>query len=522
MKAAEVFLKNREWRFASTSNLKEAITFIIKNRPQYLLIAADHPNKKVKMIPKLIAQAFPVTVIGYTESASNQNVMALQMLGLEYNLYPPVSGPSIVRLIAKIEKDLERKKQEGELHKESFSSHGPQKNGDHSGAQIIQGGAAPQNTDARAALQRMLQSDVGEENSEGGALHYPEKEKGGIAYMPSSSEEKDSKPGVIVAKGEAKLKGGIAYNPEDSQSQGVAGSYYQPEKKKEDEPSWVPVDQDPYSSDWEAPDTEQAGKKPKGTKKKAEETVVGNKDEDVIIVRATEVLNSIYDSIVLKGTVESLDRAVNHKQSRTGPAVVDQQDRVACLVVNSPRFSGYLIAAMGKNKVMDDELMAKIRSYLLEYMKKNVETMSEKDLGALKLKIQQIPFQAWAKSQADFLIRSIHNDNEVAMAFFPTTNTKANIEESFSENMIKMTINDIAEDSELEFDMYIYLPENQKYILYNKQGHIIGGAQVSRLKEKGVTHVHMKKEDQGQVQKYKAQNFLNERIAAYKASDQAS
>ena len=156
MKAAEVFLKNREWRFFSTHSLKEAITFIVQHQPKYILMAADHPNKKVRSIPKLIAQAFPVIVIAYTESASNQSVTNIQSMGAEYNLYPPVSGPAIIRLVAKIEKDVERKAKEERLRHRLQPEQSTEAENQGSSTVLAQ---------AKAALQQMLQADSEESSS---------------------------------------------------------------------------------------------------------------------------------------------------------------------------------------------------------------------------------------------------------------------------------------------------------------------------------------------------------------------
>ena len=84
--------------------------------------------------------------------------------------------------------------------------------------------------------------------------------------------------------------------------------------------------------------------------------------------------------------------------------------------------------------------------------------------------------------------------------------------------MVKLSIDDLKEDAVVEFDLYIYMPGNNKYLLYTPQGMRFYGNQKNRLREKGVSHIHLRKESASSVIKYKAQNFLNEKIESYKAT----
>ena len=132
------------------------------------------------------------------------------------------------------------------------------------------------------------------------------------------------------------------------------------------------------------------------------------------------------------------------------------------------------------------------------------------------MQIKEVEFEGWALTQADFLRKSVHDGNEIAMAFFPHKDVSKTLDESASEKMLKMSLDELKEDVALEFDLYIYMPENNKYLLYTPQGKPIQGKQKDRLIEKGVTHMHLRKESVQDVKKYRAQNYLNDKIEAYK------
>ena len=68
----------------------------------------------------------------------------------------------------------------------------------------------------------------------------------------------------------------------------------------------------------------------------------------------------------------------------------------------------------------------------------------------------------------------------------------------------------------MEFDVYVYLPENNKYVIYTPKGGTFYTRQKDRLLEKGVQRMHLKKESIGDVKRYRAQNYLNDKISQYK------
>lgn len=64
---AEAFLRNRDWVIFSTTNLKEALNFLVEHKPPFVMVSADHTARKVRVLPKILIQAFPVCVISFVE-----------------------------------------------------------------------------------------------------------------------------------------------------------------------------------------------------------------------------------------------------------------------------------------------------------------------------------------------------------------------------------------------------------------------------------------------------------------------
>ena len=85
--------------------------------------------------------------------------------------------------------------------------------------------------------------------------------------------------------------------------------------------------------------------------------------------------------------------------------------------------------------------------------------------------------------------------------------------------MVALRLEDIKGDAPVDFDVYLHLPENDKYILYTPTGGVFYQKQKDRLKGKGVGQVHLRKGAEAAVEKYHMQNHVNEKIEAFQKND---
>ena len=111
IKAPETYLKNRGWDVYATTSLKEMIAIMANRRPAFVMIAADHGHKKIPVIINLVKQAFNAKVIGFSERVTNNALTALADLPVQHKLQPPVSGPAVERMVARVIKQEQLAKQ---------------------------------------------------------------------------------------------------------------------------------------------------------------------------------------------------------------------------------------------------------------------------------------------------------------------------------------------------------------------------------------------------------------------------
>ncbi len=81
--------------------------------------------------------------------------------------------------------------------------------------------------------------------------------------------------------------------------------------------------------------------------------------------------------------------------------------------------------------------------------------------------------------------------------------------------MATIGLEDLAGDVAVEFNVYIYLPRNNRYVLYTPRGGVFYHVQKERLQSQGISQLHILKGDLKDLDKYRAQNFLNEKIQEF-------
>ncbi|MEK2644755.1 hypothetical protein [Bdellovibrio sp. BCCA] len=456
--AVEGFLRNREWKVKATTNLKEALIFLVQEQPQFVMVSIDHPNRKVRNLPKILTQAFPVCVIAFAEENSAASYNLLSTCATEYLLYPPVTGPAVERTVNKYYKDLQTKGVSPQQMRTGLSSEE---------ASVIaikgEGGFSAQN--AQSVLAQMFSDDAQ-----------------GLGMIPGTSTNNSGPVGHGIGAGtlHSRMFDTDATTPLSST----------PQKPQGNLPGWAPLPEtNTHKKNRLTP--EQVENDPQATKK---------------------------DSIILRGTKEALENSCLKTTSETAQGI-EASTNVSCIVIESSRFSGYLVTAMGKDKSLDAEFIGKIRERLFRFLRNNGEDIRDGD--SMDLEIREVPFEDWALQYAEFLRKSIHNGNEVAMAFFPRADIKSNCGDSAAEEMASIHVDELTGDVAVEFNVYIHLPRNNKYVLYTPRGGVFYHTQKERLQSQGISQLHILKGDIKDLDKYRAQNFLNEKIQEYEEKERA-
>lgn len=503
----EGFLLNREWKVKSTSNLKEALAYLVQNQPQFVMISIDHPNKKVRNLPKVLSQALPVCVIAFAESSTSASIKNLSDCAAGYAIFHPVTGPAVERMVNKYYKDLQ-------TNPTAFSNRGDwnQEGKGGSGVIAIKGEGSLGTSEAAQNFLASLMAIDGGTMATGNAAGMMSGQSGGgnsatmtsgqsaSAMNPSSAQSSSSGNPSSSSQGSSSTNPSLASAQGSSSSNPLSPDYQGPALA------------DSLSGDLPSPNARKTdgGWAPLEVNKKNPQNRRSHDGDSKSSTRGE-------DSLISKGVRDAMEKACIQVPD---PQVVEieQASHVACILVESSRFSGYLIAATAKDQIIDRTFVEKIRSRLFRFLRDNGEQIEDNE--SMPMKLKQVPFMDWALECADFLRKSIHEGNEVALAFFPRPDLRAEILDSADSEMAAVNIQELAADTAVEFNVYIHLPRNNRYVLYTPCGGIFFHAQKERLLSQGVSHLHVLRMELSGFDKYRAQNFLNDKIEEFEAKAQ--
>ncbi|MGE3758948.1 MAG: hypothetical protein AB7H97_14400, partial [Pseudobdellovibrionaceae bacterium] len=394
LRQPEIYLTNRKWQVRSTMDLKEMLNFVISSPPDLVLISCQHPSPKIKTLPKVLAQAFSCHVLPYADEPAPAVMRVLNEINADFGIFPPVSGPAIERTIAKVLKRI---------------------------SDITSGNTKPKTTDGGLYIPPSPNDLI--------AIRGQQEAKEAINKILQSEKSTPASP--VIQKGidgrtEALVDKGEKQTTRQATQQGLKGTvehknFQEPTKPKAAhllaDNSGNAVAGNLKSENGKAPHTheEQKTKSVESSKgfevddrKFAREKTTSNLKEK----KPNPFLGSAFE----EGIATAIEMSVV-KLKKPKPESVSNTENVACISVKSRKISGYLIAALGKNKKVDFPFLSRVQKHLRDSLLTLGEVL-ENEI-AFDFALEPLDFQNWVAKDADFLKTSFHQGDQLKMAFFP-------------------------------------------------------------------------------------------------------
>lgn len=504
LKQIETYLRNRNWNVQSTDDIKQAIVLILKAQPKFVLVSVEHPHPKASFLPKILNQAIHCHILPYAEISSPKILKKLNDVGAAHILFPPVSGPAIDRMLNSI---LIKEKDPQNQNESSIQVKGSLKKNESDKTIVAKGKIDP------AALAKMF-SDEKTESDEGeqiiqkgmgiGELHSTEQGPPGPARTSSVHLHTDSAGNLGDVLPEDKTEIQSHSKKEESSVTELAKEKKQSEELVEQnslgavstlEPTHAGVDAHPQN------ELQNQGEQPP--------------------VQTTDHNPNPKPHLSLARDVETKPRTINHQDEyRIELEPVPSITRVACLMVRSLKFSGYLLVSISSEKKIDINFIANLRLNLFRFLREKGQVVTSED--ELELKLEAVQFQDLASNYIDFLQKSISSDKEVTMAFLPNKKIDIKLEKAPTEDMFGLDLHQLDGDTNVEFDIYIYLPVNNKYLLFTPKGNILYENQKDRLLKRSISRVYVPKNSEPDVRRYKIRNDLNKMIGSSQGDNKST
>ncbi|MBX2987498.1 MAG: hypothetical protein KF802_06345 [Bdellovibrionaceae bacterium] len=186
---------------------------------------------------------------------------------------------------------------------------------------------------------------------------------------------------------------------------------------------------------------------------------------------------------------------------------------LTCIQVKTPVLCGHFVVALGSDRALDEHLMFVVKDALVSLMKQlgyEVETTD-----AFPVELQKVEFKKWSDSMASFIETGVHRGIEVALAFFPTDAELFRFEKSQDPAFLKIPLNEVRSGQGVDFEIYLHLPLNGKYILYISRGGELTPQQHLGLEARGIKSLHVREEDRLGVLRTRAVQRLDRLIGDY-------
>ncbi len=201
--------------------------------------------------------------------------------------------------------------------------------------------------------------------------------------------------------------------------------------------------------------------------------------------------------------------------SGTPAEVVSRVTKVTCFRMQTTKLAGYFILAYGQNRKLENSWMSKLQDQLKQFLASFEDNLVIEDSD--ELIIEEVQFNEWSRDQANFIRQATHEEAELVLAFFKDP-TQMQIQPSLQNDCVEVGIEHIQGDRVVNFDVYIYLPQNARFVLYTPRGSTFYEDQKKKLVNDGVRSVHIHKRSLDEVRRHRARSFIENSAASFHPS----
>ncbi len=484
LRAIEAFLSKRNFIVHSEIEIQTSLERILELGPDFIFLSWDHPNSKMLQLPKLISESINAVIVPYVLSNTKESIRKLNICPINPKLYPPVSGPSIERLVLKSTKKVE------EQLRLNQSLIKPRKN--NTQEELIQ---------VKTNLLADLESDNGFKMNEEEAL------------AASNKHEIDSK--ILRQKSNTEknniLKRSRNLNLSESSISELKNSF---ENKVQKPLENLLESLDSSSAEVPATETTAAPDDTQNTPSQKSGIIIQKGFQNPEGLGTTiqkdfqnpEGLGSILQKGA--GASENIETYIpNHGKSENGGNLAaNNYLKAFCLSVYSDNWCGYLIIATTAK--LDFSTIDLVFTDWISSQFTNMQELDELDFFELKTVDQD--FLEHLTKNADYTEKVKIKNDELSVSFFPVDPNKMLLELNDEQNLIKVATEDIPHDVALNFSLHLHLPENKKYILYTQINKPLSLEQKKRLIENKIYLMYTPIDHEKEYKKFMAEKNVEE------------
>jgi AmiR/NasT family two-component response regulator len=487
LKVVTSFLKKRNFTVHIESDVKDAVASVFDLKPDFIFIDWNHSDRKIQMLPKILSSTGAI-VVPFVNRNTKEAVFKFDQCPYSPKLYPPLSGPSVERVIMKSTKE---------------------------DADFLEKVRKFKDNESKAAMaqaqRKLMEADLSE--------------------IPITDDLHEAPPPIIPQEksGTAEAKSSVAIDENEiKENLEQRNSILDEEKSpltEEQKKNLHQGLQDQVTPSLEnalsvKDVTEKTGKAPgkhsagKNTFFFKSEVSAGGIKGSLYISRGTpKVKKPVREKPLLQDVSSEEQDSV---ESETSLSADDGLYYVHCISIICPGWCGYFL--ISSKYSLDFGTIDLVFSDWIKSQMKNLDEITERDY----FNFENVPEETVTEIQkmADYSEKMTANGQEYTVSFFAVEPKDMKIDFSSDKNYIEVYTRDIPPQAALDFDLLLHLPENQKYLLFTLKEMALTEDQRSRLLSRNVTKLFTKLENEYEFRKFLAMKtfsrlfeIINNRLA---------
>lgn len=454
------FLSRRGVEVFATTVFQDAIDKLAAEWSRFALVSINFPHPKIELVPQLLAQSFNTEVLLFAESQDRKSSSRLTASKAKHIIFGSVSGPVVLMRLTQILKESHRSEDDGS----AAISRGSGDSGEAAAIHLREHGKPTKNEEG---LKRLM-AELGEVTTD--AEHQLKNLSNPVVIQKGNRGQSL----MAVPPPTASKKGKVREN--------MTAGRLKPAQPKIDEsklrPNDVIVESGPGI----------------GLKANADESSGGLSQNSV----------DILERCMRAALKECCGWPRDQKET-----LVDYRT-VSVLVFNTSFFRGSVLIAVGRGAFDHSEMLKSIETeFVFQIIQAGV------DIGVGELERYEITpasaaENAFLASAASAVSRS--EKYEVGIAILDLVPEVPELVET-PDMMIAVKPEAIEPEQRLNFEVFLHLPLNGKYVKYVREGFSISTKQSSKLTAKNNAAVYLTKSSSNAFRQHASVKSLKKKIA---------
>lgn len=449
------FLGKREFTVFVETEIKDAVVQVFEKKPDFIFIAWDHSDKKIMMLPKLLEKSTASIIVPFINKNTKESIFRFGQCPLTPKLYPPISGPAVERLI------LKHSKEDADFL-----------------TKVSQFKTAAANEEELLNIQNNLNALA---NIEVEAIEVP----------PPAEENSVKRPLQDTALPEDLEK--LTQELEDrnftldQEKEQLSEEQITSMKTSLNEEVADPLSnilQSIEEQEDEHAASQQSPAEPTTNKNFSSSSETAGQIKTELLIEKSSTDFSRQSALFFKDEDKEIKEHTPNEIAAS--AVDDSPFQVYCFSIVANNWCGYFVVST-KAKLDYPSLDLAFTEWLKKQFP-DIGTITERDF----FEFSQVDLQAVneIEKMAEMTETLKAHNYDFRISLFSVKPDDMKVEFNAEKSYIKIFTRDIPTDDPIGFNLFLHLPENQKYLLYSVKNKPLNDDQKSRLLNKNITQMY--------------------------------